>query len=227
MLASRNYAVFLFALTSCASAPKIESPIVTLADGERKFWLDKSGVAHGTEGLSSSQAQTVAGLLGGAPFPAPSYLKDLLKDEFDVGDNEQIDPIEPLQIVETANPPTFRWKAAQAATTYEVMIRDHRNYVVRKSGKLEETEWTPTKPLAEGEVFSWRVVAGKRVSHWTKFAIPGPAAMAEIDAVREINPPSHLLLAIAFARCGAVANAESELSKLDGELVERWRVQLR
>ena len=99
--------------------------------------------------------------------------------------------------------------------------------MVRKSGKLEETEWTPAKPLAEGEVFSWRVVAGKRVSHWAKFAIPGPAAMAEIDAVRELKPPSHLLLAIAFARCGALADAELELSKLDGELVGRWRNQMK
>ena len=223
----KSSAVFLFVLAGCGGALKVESPIVTLADGARKFWLDRSGVLHGAEGLSSSQAQTIAGLLGGAPFPAPSYLKDLLRDEFDVGDNEAIDPIEPVQIVETINPPTFRWKPAQAATTYEVMVRDHRNYVVRKSGKVEETEWTPAKPLAEGEVFSWRVVAGKGVSHWAKFAIPGSAAMAEIDAVRELNPPSQLLLAIAFARCGALSRAESELSKLDGELVGRWRTQLR
>ena len=227
VLTPKSYVVFLFALAGCGSAPKIESPIVTVADGERKFWLDRSAVLHGAEGLSSSQAQTIAGLLGGAAFPAPSYLKDLLKDGFDVGADEAIDPIEPVQIVETSNPPNFRWKPTQAATTYEVVVRDHRNYVIRKSGKVEETEWTPVKPLVEGEVFSWRVVAGKRVSHWAKFAIPGSAAMAEIEAVRELTPPSHLLLAIAFARCGALAGAESELSKLDGELVGRWRAQLK
>lgn len=227
VLTPKSYSVLLLIMAGCGSTPKIENVPVTLADGERKFWLDRRGVLHGAEGLSSSQSQTIAGLLGGSPFPAPSYLKDILKDQFDAGDGEEIEPIEPVLVVETVNPPRFRWKPVQAVATYEVVIRDHRNYVVRKSGTVEETEWTPTKPLIEGEVFSWRVVAGKRVSHWAKFAIPGSAAMAEIEAVRELQPPSHLLLAIAFARCGALAGAETELSKLDGELVARWRAQLK
>ena len=188
--------------------------------------MESNGTLHGADGLTSSQSQTIASLLAGAPFPAPTYLKDLLKDGYDKVGEEEIDLVEPVQIVETTNPPSFRWKPIEAAKSYEVELRDHRNWVVRKSGKLQETEWNPSKPLNLGEAYSWRVVSGKRVSHWAKFLIPGAAAMAEIQSVREVKPSSHLLLAIAYARCGALASADAELSKLDGELVKRWRSQV-
>jgi hypothetical protein len=45
--------------------------------------------------------------------------------------------------------------------------------------------------------------------------------------VMAMKPSSHLLLAIAYGRCGAVGHSAAELSKLDGELAKSWREQLR
>ena len=223
------FIILLVGVTACRQAPK-----VLLVDGNRKFSLDSQGGLLGGDGFTSSQNQIIAGLLGGANFPIPDYLKSLLTDNYDLVKNEELVPLEPVKVVVTTDLPTFRWKPVPGAATYEVLIRDHRDIVVKRSGKVEETEWIPKKPLAQAEVFHWRVTAGvgkeAAVSHWTKFAIPGATALAEIEATRKMN--SHLLLAIAYARCGALVNADKELVELEktaigADLVQRWRSQLK
>jgi hypothetical protein len=163
-----------FFLTACAS--KIEHTVVTLVDGERKFSLDNKGILHGAEGLSNPQKQTVAGLLGGSPFPRASHVKELLHDVYDSKGEETIAVVEPKQIVAITNRPVFRWNAVAGVTNYEVMVRDHRDWVIRQSGKVEGTEWTPAKPLAEGDKL-WRLINGCRIGfvllfpvarHWRK-----------------------------------------------------------
>lgn len=205
-----------------------------LVDGARKFSLDPQGGLLGGDGFTASQNQTIAGLLGGAKFPVPDYLKSLLTDDYDLVKDEELVPLEPVKVVVTTDLPTFRWKPVPGATTYEVLIRDHRDIVVKRSGKVEETEWIPKKPLAQAEVFHWRVTAGvgkeAAVSHWTKFAIPGETALAEIESSSKMN--SRLLLAIAYARCGALASADKELAELEKtatgtDFVQRWRFQLK
>ena len=203
-------------------------------DGARKFSLDKYGGLLGGDGFTSSQNQTVAGLLGGARFPVPDYLKSLLIDDYDFVDGEELVPLEPVKVVVTTDLPKFRWKPVPGAASYEVLIRDHRDIVVKRSGQIKETEWIPKKPLAQAEVFHWRVTAGAgkeaAVSHWTKFAIPGSTALTEIESSNKMN--SHLLLAIHYARCGALASADIELAELEktttgADLVQRWRSQLK
>lgn len=205
-----------------------------LVDGARKFSLDPQGSLLGGDGFTASQNQTIAGLLGGAKFPVPDYLKNLLTDDYDSVKDEELVPLEPVKVVATTDVPKFRWKPVPGANFYEVFIRDHRDIVVKRSGKVEETEWTPKKPLAQAEVFHWRVTAGvgkeAAVSHWTKFAIPGATAFAEIEATSKMN--SHLLSAIAYARCGALGSADKELAELEktatgADMVQRWRSQLK
>lgn len=203
-------------------------------DGDRKFTLDNNGSLQGAEGFTTSQIQTIKGLLGGARFPVPSYLKDILTDDYDAVDGEELIALEPVKVIVTTDSPIFRWKLVSGMNSYQVLIRDHRDIVVKRSGNIAETEWTPSKPLAQGEVFHWRVTAGKgkeeAVSHWTKFAVPGEAALTEIEATRKLG--SHLLLAIAYARCGALGSADKELGELEqasvgSDLVKRWRGQLK
>ena len=223
------FIILLIGVTGCSPAPK-----VLLVDGTRKFSLDLQGGLLGGDGFTASQNQTIAGLLGGAKFPVPDYLKSLLVDDYDLVKGDELVPLEPVKVVVATDLPKFRWKAVPGATFYEVFIRDHRDIVVKRSGKVEETEWIPKKPLAQAEVFHWRVTAGAgkeaAVSHWAKFAIPGATAFAEIEASSKMN--SHLLSAIAFARCGAIANADIELAELEktaigADLVQRWRSQLK
>ena len=229
MLSFRIFTHFLLiALAGCSLQPKL-----LLVDGERKFTQESNGALKGAEGFTTSQIQTIKGLLGGARFPVPNYLKDILTDDYDAVDGEELIVLEPVKVIVTTDSPIFRWKPVSGMNSYQVLIRDHRDIVVKRSGNIAETEWTPSKPLAQGEVFHWRVTAGKgkeeAVSHWTKFAVPGEAALAEIDATRKLG--SRLLLAIAYARCGALSSADKELAELErtnvgSDLVKRWRGEL-
>jgi hypothetical protein len=108
--------------------------------------------------------------------------------------------------------PQFRWRAMRDARTYRVTVFDDARQEVAHSADLGVTWWRPEKPLPRGLRLSWQVTPGPPEP--AQFEIVPAYAASRIEAARAIRPPSHLLLALLYAREGVRDEAATELTTL-------------
>lgn len=80
--------------------------------------------------------------------------------------------IAPLGEVVPDTRPTFRWKSLADATDYTVAIFDARLNPVQSSPRLQDTEWTPNRPLKRGQLYEWQVTVTR--SHGNSVNSPSP-----------------------------------------------------
>jgi len=126
--------------------------------------------------------------------------------------------------------PNFEWRDTAGdtagATAYEVVVTDQNLSPVARSGRIRGTEWRPAQPLPRGAALLWQVQAYRRSGSSFAPAPPDPPAGFEmvseqtartIATLREPPHPSHLLLAIAYARAGLTDDAAREMEVLKRE----------
>jgi hypothetical protein len=116
--------------------------------------------------------------------------------------------------------PHFVWKPLTGTRQYRVAIFDGTHHPVLESPPLATTEWTADRDLDRGHEYIWQVEAGDDIVAPApplppaSFGVLGADAVMRIDGVAQHYPGSHLMLAIAEAREGAVDDARVELAQL-------------
>ncbi len=131
-------------------------------------------------------------------------------------------------MVETPQP-ILRWTGAQGATGYRVILtaKNRREAVGSPVLGAESTSWLPTESLQANEIYEWQVEALRDGQMMTKApAPPAPEARfailpnekrKELETLRATFGQSHLVMGLACARAGLLAQARSEFDALAQE----------
>jgi hypothetical protein len=127
-----------------------------------------------------------------------------------------------------AERPTFRWSKEPGATGYRINLVPQGGAVV--SSPLlpaSATTWTPHEPLSPNETYEWEVEALKDGETLAKspappepearFRVLDAASRIALQQVREKWGASHLVMGLAYARAGLVAEARREFEELARE----------
>lgn len=201
--------------------------VIALNDGGGQVALHRDGRLIGLEGLSSSAQTAVKTALQRQKAVDAAALAGLRGDDGALMSGQpkhgEFDVLKPRGEVVASERPAFVWRALAGATTYTVKIFDEHFNLVAQSQPLTNTTWRPTEPLARGAVYSWQVTAvkdGQEVkaprppAPQAKFKVLDARAAAELRAVRQQQPTSHLTLGVLYARAGLLDEAERELRAL-------------
>lgn len=122
--------------------------------------------------------------------------------------------------------PEFRWEPAGAEARYTVSVYDSGQQRVEQSPAIAGTHWTPSKPLAAGEVYQWQVRAEAGGRTALAPGAQGPQGLmlvlgaAEASRLKEAArrfPADHLLLGVLYARAGVLDAAEREFAAAGGK----------
>jgi hypothetical protein len=203
------------------------SILLALNDGGGSVTLDAEGNLSGMESLAPAQAEAVKTALRTQRAVNPSALAGIgtrggvLRSGEGQG-GETFAVRSPIGVVVETPRPTLRWDALDDAT-YVVTIYDTNFNPVANSRALVSPSWTPTRPLARGQIYSWQVTALKQGVEIKSPRPPAPEAKfkvleggkaAEIQRVRRVNPNSHLALGVLYAQAGLLDDAEREFNAL-------------
>ncbi len=128
----------------------------------------------------------------------------------------------PLATAVLSAQPEFAWSAAAPSARYTISIYDESHQRADQSAPIEETHWTPLKPLVTGRVYEWQVRAQTGDTTLIAPGAGGPAARflivdaAEVKRLTEASlkfPEDRLLLGILYAQAGALDEAEGHLAE--------------
>ena len=136
--------------------------------------------------------------------------------------------VAPVQSVVEAERPTFRWSKEPNATGYRVNLVPPGGAVVSSALlPASATTWAPHEPLSPNETYEWEVEALKDGETLAKspappepearFRVLDAASRSELQQVREKWGVSHLVMGLAYARVGLVAEARHEFQELARE----------
>lgn len=126
--------------------------------------------------------------------------------------------IAPMGKVVLSQKPTFTWTSVDLAESYRVRVYDNGNLVIEQV--VKHNSFTPSKPLARGKVYSWRVgVRFGETDQWAESAAVGFAVLsakdyASIKRVQSKLPGSHLALGAAYESVGLYGEAAAEYRAL-------------
>jgi hypothetical protein len=132
----------------------------------------------------------------------------------------------PVGVVVLEDRPVFRWRAVPGDVSYRVQVFDRDFRVVVDQSDIRGTRWTSAKKLERGRNYSWQVTAQKGETELrapvppageARFAVLDEKQAGRIQAVRNGEHRSHLLLGVLYAQAGLVPEARVELRKLEVE----------
>lgn len=197
---------------------------LVLTDGNQRVTLDEQGSLAGLERLPSAVQLRVQTALQTGKLQQSSALANLKNQPSKLlsnsGNGLPFRLIGPLGHVVRNEQPTFRWRELAGAQSYVVTVTDADLNEVATSPPLNTTEWSISKPLKEGGIYSWQVTALKDGVRITSPVLPAPQAKFKVldRATSEIikqtqnaYPDSHLTLGVLYAEAGLLDEAEQEL----------------
>ncbi|HEY1582860.1 MAG TPA: hypothetical protein VGF73_07170, partial [Chthoniobacterales bacterium] len=142
---------------------------------------------------------------------------------------ERFHLLSPVQTAIDEPRPTFRWTLDKKATTYRLTIlpKEGETPFAKVYLPHDHDHWLTMKPLVRGEDYLWQVNSMRRGAvSATAPAPPLPGARfhvlsetesAQLARTKSEVGPSHLGLALAYARAGLIDEAESEIAALQKE----------
>ena len=116
--------------------------------------------------------------------------------------------------------PRFSWGPVAGRATYRVRVFSAAGEPVVESAELPGPEWIPDRPLPAGATYQWQVEASGEGEPVTipeppaappRLRVVDPAAAARLRALGKARPGEHILLAVEYARAGAIEEARAEL----------------
>jgi hypothetical protein len=223
--------------TALGDAQQIQSPggteskqsglNVELNDGGGRVALRSDGSVAGLPAAFSGVSEAVRLVLGGRPLALPGDLAGFAGRPGVLLGGDQPRPLfGPLSPVGTAvitDRPTLSWQPLAGAGRYEVSVYDGDFRPVAVSPPLSRTEWTVSRKLVEGAVYSWQVkaftngediLAPKPPAPEARFKVLNRKVSEELVSAQHNQVGSHLALGILFARAGALDDAQRELRAL-------------
>jgi hypothetical protein len=218
--------------------------LASLRDGGTQLSLDKNGKLHGAEALQSDQREALQASLtsGRLPVNIPSNLTPNQQETL-LGAPTATRPfkvIAPVSQVVIDNQPTFTWERMPAATGYRIRVYAAGYEKIAESPVLQGDSWQANRPLARGQTYTWTVTAESPKGEVRAPAPPQPEAAFEVadtgtaarlEQASASHGTDHLLLAILYARDGAIDEARAQLDLLalqnpGSKLVDQLRASL-
>lgn len=204
-------------------APQLVSSIV---DGSGVIGLTASSDVAGIGNLDAATHQLLRlSLLSGALPRGPAMLQrdapGTLRSA--AASAPEFRVVAPVGRRELSDQPVFSWSAAEGGLNYEVTVFDENLNEVARSGPVLANEWQPSQSLPRDSVLTWQVAANRRGARVVAPQPPEPpavfqiipaAAETAINAARAGAHPSHLVLAILYAKAGLREYASSEIEEL-------------
>ncbi|HEV7373945.1 MAG TPA: hypothetical protein VGN95_04460 [Pyrinomonadaceae bacterium] len=210
-----------------ASQTPLPGAALTLQDGERMVSLDGQGKSAGLEGLPPKWRRAVESALLARRVNRPAVLEALSTEtEILLGSPRKaggVNIVSPFGTVVESDHPLFRWRALSGETGYIVTVFDSQYNRVAQSGLLSATEWMPHQALQRGATYVWKLTArhnGEEIISPTppapeaRFRVLEQTVADELARARRLQPNSHLMLGVLYARAGMVDEAEREFQAL-------------
>ena len=132
-------------------------------------------------------------------------------------------PFSPVGTTVLGDRPLFRWQPAPGATSYVVAIFDEDFRKVAESPAVTAAEWQPPGSLPRERILIWQITAtvgAQKIrapqpgAGEARFQIVSAGTAAELDTLRGAHPSDHLLLAVYFAKAGALDEATTQIDAL-------------
>ena len=191
-------------------------------------------VAKDGNGLSPELQTTMNDALARDHFALPSKVEELRHGrERLAGQVTRVSTglklISPVATAVETEKPVFRWTRIEGTTAYRINLapRDNDAAVETFVVPAGQTTWSPSKPLARGQIYEWEVQAVRNNETIDQApAPPEPEALfyvlnqQEREAVareRQKLHPSHLALGLIDARAGLIDAARDEFRALQNE----------
>lgn len=203
---------------------------VSLKDGGTAVGIDAAGTLIGYDGLSAPQADLLRSALRNGTVTVGSEVKELAPaSERRMGDGSPAKAdgfrvVSPIGKVLDTSRPTFMWKPLDGAESYRVDVFDINYQKFASSGDLRTTQWTAELP--RGKTFIWQVTGIKDGTEVRSTAATASEARfrtldltrsRDLASIKRRYPRSHLLLALAYAEAGMIAEARMEIEILQRE----------
>jgi hypothetical protein len=201
--------------------------MASLRDGDYQLSLDKSGQLHGAEALQPDQREALQTVL------ASGRLSVSITPHFAANQQETMlgapvgaplfKVISPMNRVVFDDRPTFAWEPMPTATGYRVRVYAAGYRKIAESPIVHGTSWQAITPLQRGQTYTWTVTAESPKGEVHAPAPPQPEAAfqvvdtntaATLDQASSSRGTDHLLLAVLYARAGAVDEARAQLDML-------------
>jgi len=188
------------------------------------WWAGRRAAPVSFASGAAEQARVRAALRTGR-LPLAPYVKDLTPAPGTLmGDATAPAPmrLSPAGTGVLDGAPRFSWVSVAGSAAYRVRVFSAAGEPVAESAELPRPEWIPDRPLPAGATYQWQVEASGGGEPVTipeppaappMFRVLDPAAAARLRALAKARPDDHLLLAVEYARAGAVDEARSELQK--------------
>ncbi|MDX2034236.1 MAG: zf-HC2 domain-containing protein [Blastocatellia bacterium] len=217
--------------TPAASEPPAPPAAVVarLNDGGAVVELDARGGLAGTEQWPANYQEMAKEALTQQRIARSPLLADLGRPASalmgEPGEDSGFALQSPVGRVVLSDRPALRWSALEGATNYVVEIYDSQFNLAASSPLLTERAWTPPT-LARGRIYAWQVratrdgqelIAPRPPAPQARFRVLDSTSAQEIARLQRAFPASHLLLGLAYAQAGLVAEAERELRALQQE----------
>ncbi len=207
------------------------SPELALNDGH--LFIDEEGNVRGLENLSPAAQRAVRQSLQTEKVSVSISANSLGGNNGVLmgGGNETggvpFALVSPIGKVIRENQPVLRWKPLKDANGYTAAIVDDKFRVIEESGKLNSTEWKPTKPLPRGANYSWQVTATKADGTETvspappapqaRFRVLEQTALDDLNKLEKQTAKSNLALGVLYAHSGLIDEARREFEILARE----------
>jgi cell division protein FtsB len=199
---------------------------VALKDAGAIVGLNKQGKIIGFDALPPAQETLLKTALTSGRLALPRNLADLV-----AGDDTMMGPAErdsfrllsPVGTVTRTDRPTFRWTPLEGAASYRIRVSDSRFKPVATSEPVSGSDWTISRPLKRGALYSWEVTAikdGKEITAPTppareaSFRVLDSAKVDELEGASRDHANSHLLLGVLYVNAGLLDDAEREFRAL-------------
>jgi hypothetical protein len=226
------------------ATPDAANAVASLHDGGAQIFVDRSGQLHGEETASDVyRAQLAAAMQSGklqVNMPAR-----LLGERTETMLGSPSGPpafrlLSPVGRVLVTTSPAFQWSALDGAKIYKVTIYSAGYKKIAESPITSGTKWQLMDALPRGDIYTWTVTARGGKGAVVEPAPPQPEAafkVLETDTAAELqqavasHPHDALLLAVLYARAGAVDEARAQIDALaaenpDSKLVVQLRTSL-
>ena len=204
-----------------------KEPLVALNDGGRQITLDQDGRSTGLESLPSDLRATIENVLATRKLGLPPALFSLSagagKLRGNVETQDTIGLLTPVGVVVESDRPSFHWRALEGATEYIVTVHDSKLRLVENSGPVAGTEWSISKVLERGRVYSWQiravvngvtVISPQPPAPDAQFKVLNKRAFEAIQTAKRVQGNSHLTMTVLYWKHGLIEAAEREAQAL-------------
>jgi len=195
--------------------------VASLADGNGRIALLEDGTVTGVQPRDAEDARAV---LSGRSIAIPTFIAAMPGAVR--GEAEPTHPlraVEPFRSAVLESRPRFSWTPVRGARSYRVAVFDANYEEVASSESLTRTSWMPAKPLPAGVDLSWHIVAETDAGEISSAGSNRAEAVfrvltpKEANEVKGLDPGSHLLRGLRYARHGLLHDAEREYRVLAGQ----------